>query len=314
MALGRRRHQDRGVGQQRPATQDHQAGTARPPAPAGRRARNGRDLWTDHDLVFPTSIGTPIEPRNLNRHFEGIRERAGFPTVRLHDFRYTVVSLLLELKTPPRVVQQIARHADLDGTLAIYAHHLDAMREALDSIEWEDLNRRCYAVATPGLVSDLAATCFPWSGWRDLNPRPLAPKASALPSCATPRRYAAPSLARPAVASRRARRSRANAGVAQWQSPSLPSWPCGFDSRRPLHHVYRSTGTGSAHRAGAAQMITVRQAEQSTGRRLALPVGGYAAADLVVTSAARRDPRRLARAPLVPTLARGGWRIGSPEG
>ena len=26
-----------------------------------------------------------------------------------------------------------------------------------------------------------------WSGWRDLNPRPLAPKASALPSCATPR-------------------------------------------------------------------------------------------------------------------------------
>src|SRR5919109_1855934 len=24
------------------------------------------------------------------------------------------------------------------------------------------------------------------------------------------------------------------AGVAQWQSPSLPSWSCGFDSRRPL--------------------------------------------------------------------------------
>src|SRR6187401_3569000 len=25
-----------------------------------------------------------------------------------------------------------------------------------------------------------------------------------------------------------------NAGVAQWQSPSLPSWPCEFDSRHPL--------------------------------------------------------------------------------
>src|SRR5690349_10735801 len=25
-----------------------------------------------------------------------------------------------------------------------------------------------------------------------------------------------------------------HAGVAQWQSPSLPSWPCGFDSRHPL--------------------------------------------------------------------------------
>src|SRR5215212_5417245 len=26
-----------------------------------------------------------------------------------------------------------------------------------------------------------------------------------------------------------------NAGVAQWQSPSLPSWSCEFDSRHPLH-------------------------------------------------------------------------------
>ena len=28
--------------------------------------------------------------------------------------------------------------------------------------------------------------------------------------------------------------SRSNAGVAQWQSPSLPSWPCRFDPGRPL--------------------------------------------------------------------------------
>lgn len=29
-------------------------------------------------------------------------------------------------------------------------------------------------------------------------------------------------------------RAPGHAGVAQWQSPSLPSWSCGFDSRRPL--------------------------------------------------------------------------------
>jgi hypothetical protein len=28
-----------------------------------------------------------------------------------------------------------------------------------------------------------------------------------------------------------------HAGVAQWQSPSLPSWSCGFDSRRPLQRI-----------------------------------------------------------------------------
>jgi integrase len=96
------------------------------------------DAWHDHGLVFPTSVGTPIEPRSLNRHFDGIRTRAGFPGVRLHDFRHTVVTLLLQLGVPPHVVQAIARHADLDVTLGIYAHtNLDAMREALDKIEWE---------------------------------------------------------------------------------------------------------------------------------------------------------------------------------
>ncbi|MCA1821086.1 MAG: tyrosine-type recombinase/integrase [Pseudonocardia sp.] len=44
------------------------------------------ELWTDHDLVFTTSIGTPIEPRSLNTHWEGIRVQAGLPGVRLHDF------------------------------------------------------------------------------------------------------------------------------------------------------------------------------------------------------------------------------------
>ncbi|HYZ08761.1 MAG TPA: site-specific integrase [Pseudonocardiaceae bacterium] len=98
------------------------------------------EVWTDHKLVFPTSVGTPIEPRSLNRHFDGSRTRAGLPHVRLHDFRHTVVSLLLELGTPPHIVQAVARHADLDVTMSIYAHtNLDQMREALDKIEWEDL-------------------------------------------------------------------------------------------------------------------------------------------------------------------------------
>jgi integrase len=95
------------------------------------------ELWTDHDLVFTTSVGAPIEPRYLNTHWEGIRAQAGLPGIRLHDLRHTVVSLLLELGTPPHVVQAIARHADLDVTMKIYAHtNLDTMREALDKIDW----------------------------------------------------------------------------------------------------------------------------------------------------------------------------------
>ncbi|MCA1602027.1 MAG: hypothetical protein LC776_10430 [Acidobacteria bacterium] len=36
--------------------------------------------------------------------------------------RHTGVSLLLQLRTPPHVVQRIARHADLAVTLGIYPH------------------------------------------------------------------------------------------------------------------------------------------------------------------------------------------------
>jgi integrase len=47
------------------------------------------------------------------------------------------VSLLLELGTPPHVVQAIARHTDLDVTMRIYAHtNLDTMSQALDKIDW----------------------------------------------------------------------------------------------------------------------------------------------------------------------------------
>ena len=35
-----------------------------------------------------------------------------------------------------------------------------------------------------------------------------------------------------------------SAGVAQWQSPSLPSWSCGFDSRRPLQVSARFFASG----------------------------------------------------------------------
>ena len=77
-----------------------------------------------------------MEPRNLNRHFANLRAIAGLPNVRLHDFRHTVVSMLMELGVQPHVVQAIARHADVKITLKIYSHtNLDAMRQALGKLD-----------------------------------------------------------------------------------------------------------------------------------------------------------------------------------
>ncbi|MET8306067.1 site-specific integrase [Micromonospora sp. NPDC005173] len=94
------------------------------------------EVWEDHDLVFPSGRGTPIEPTNLSRSFARLRETAGLPGVRLHDLRHTVVSLLMEMGVPPHVVQAIARHADVKITLKVYAHaNLDAMRQALGKLD-----------------------------------------------------------------------------------------------------------------------------------------------------------------------------------
>ncbi|TDB75222.1 site-specific integrase [Micromonospora sp. KC723] len=94
------------------------------------------EAWEDHDLVFPSERGTPMEPTNLSRSFARLRETAGLPGVRLHDLRHTVVSLLMELGVPPHVVQAIARHADVKVTLKVYAHaNLDAMRQALSKLD-----------------------------------------------------------------------------------------------------------------------------------------------------------------------------------
>lgn len=46
--------------------------------------------WKENDLVFPSRIGTPLEPDNLRRSWGRIRRRAGLDAVRFHDIRHTL--------------------------------------------------------------------------------------------------------------------------------------------------------------------------------------------------------------------------------
>jgi len=78
--------------------------------------------WQDSGLVFTTAHGTPIEPRNLNRHWYGVRDRSGLSGVRLHDLRHTCVTLLLDSGAPPHIVRAIAGHRGIEVTMTIYAH------------------------------------------------------------------------------------------------------------------------------------------------------------------------------------------------
>jgi integrase len=72
-----------------------------------RERKSAGAAWKDTGYVFTTEIGTPIEPDNLRRSWYPLRAAAGLDGVRLHDLRHSCVTLLLELKVPPHIVQAI---------------------------------------------------------------------------------------------------------------------------------------------------------------------------------------------------------------
>lgn len=92
--------------------------------------------WRDSGLVFTSTIGTPLDARNVLRRFQALTERAGLPRQRFHDLRHCCASLLLAQGVPPRVVMEILGHSDIRLTMNTYAHVMPVLqREAADMME-----------------------------------------------------------------------------------------------------------------------------------------------------------------------------------
>lgn len=93
--------------------------------------------WNEHDLVFCTSVGTPISPRNLLRSLDSLLKRAGLPHMRFHDLRHSLSSFLGAMpdKVHPKTVQAILGHEDITTTFDIYTHLPDtSTRAALQAL------------------------------------------------------------------------------------------------------------------------------------------------------------------------------------
>lgn len=95
------------------------------------------DNWQEHGYVFPSNIGTPMEPRNLNRHFAAVLKRVGLPkTTRLHDLRHSAATLMLLQGVPLRVISKILGHTQIRITADIYTHVLPELeRDAADRMD-----------------------------------------------------------------------------------------------------------------------------------------------------------------------------------
>jgi integrase len=92
--------------------------------------------WVDSGLVFTSTVGTVIEPRNLNRFFDELIVKAAVRRIRFHDLRHTCASLLLAQNVPARLVMEILGHSQLAMTTDLYSHVMPtALREAADAMD-----------------------------------------------------------------------------------------------------------------------------------------------------------------------------------
>ena len=80
-------------------------------------------------LIFTTSTGGPISPRNFIRHFKQALKNAGLPDIRVHDLRHSHASLLLASGVNPKLVQERLGHASITLPLDTYSHVIPSLQE-----------------------------------------------------------------------------------------------------------------------------------------------------------------------------------------
>jgi integrase len=93
------------------------------------------DRWHDQGMVFTTKLGTPIEPRNMNRHLDLLCERAGVPRIRFHELRHSCATLLYDQGVPIENIQDVLGHSSPTVTKTIYVEATRKIqRDAVDRL------------------------------------------------------------------------------------------------------------------------------------------------------------------------------------
>jgi integrase len=91
--------------------------------------QNAGDAWQDHDLIFTTLIGTPLDKYNLLKSFKKLVRKIGLPQIRFHDLRHTAASLMLNHGIPVIVVSKRLGHSKPSVTLDIYGHLIPSKQQ-----------------------------------------------------------------------------------------------------------------------------------------------------------------------------------------
>jgi excisionase family DNA binding protein len=86
--------------------------------------------WREHDLIFPTALGTPLDPDNASHWLSRICRRAGFGHWHLHELRHSGAWLMLAQETDLYVVSEVLGHSSVAITKDVYGHLVECQKRA----------------------------------------------------------------------------------------------------------------------------------------------------------------------------------------
>jgi hypothetical protein len=86
--------------------------------------------WREHDLIFPSALGTPLDPDNVSHWFSRICRRAGLGHWHLHELRHSGASLMLAQGTDLCVVSEVLGHSSVVITKDVYGHLVEGQKRA----------------------------------------------------------------------------------------------------------------------------------------------------------------------------------------
>lgn len=94
-----------------------------------KRERLESPAWTETGYVFTTTLGTPLDPRNVAKQFESNCLKAKIGKWHPHELRHSAATLMLATGIPLQVVSAVLGHASIRITGDVYGHVLDPQRQ-----------------------------------------------------------------------------------------------------------------------------------------------------------------------------------------
>lgn len=92
------------------------------------RAMMMREGLAGREWVFLGRRGAFIRRTELLRaHFRPLLEKSGLPDMTFHDLRHSAATILFQMETHPRIVQEQLGHTSIRTTLDLYTHAIPGM-------------------------------------------------------------------------------------------------------------------------------------------------------------------------------------------